>query len=527
VTDTKEAVMLEARTLWELIERRAADTPDAQMAEDQDGRTMTFAEYRDRAERAAAGFQAMGIGEGTNVSWELPTWLESMVLVGALSRLGAVQNPLLPIYRHREVGFIARQTNARLLIVPTTWRGFDYKAMADELAGEIDGLDVLVVHPDLPDGDPATLPPPPATPDDPAELPTRWLFYTSGTTADPKGAQHTDATVFASAKAMTLALDIQPDDVGALVFPFTHIGGIGWLNAGLAVGCNQVIVEAFDPATTIPLLAQKDLTLAGAGTPFHMAYLAAQRQQPGTPLFPKVRAFPGGAAPKPPDLHYDIKREMGGVGIVSGYGLTECPILAMNRVIDSDEHLALTEGGATPGVTIKVVTLEGKPAGPGEDGEIRVKGPQLFRGYLDSSLDADAFDEEGFFRTGDIGNLDADGFIAITGRLKDIIIRKGENISAKEIEDLLYQHPKVQDVAVVGLPDKESGERACAVIASKDAADPITFKEMVDFLKERQLMVQKIPEQLELVDAVPRNPTGKILKHKLREQYASSDRTAS
>jgi acyl-CoA synthetase (AMP-forming)/AMP-acid ligase II len=259
--------------------------------------------------------------------------------------------------------------------------------------------------------------------------------------------------------------------------------------------------------------------MAGAGTAFHTAYLAAQREQPGTPLFPSVRVFPGGAAPKPPQLHYDIKKEMGGVGIVSGYGLTECPILAMNKTTDPDDKLADTEGAHTPGVDIRVVTLDGKPAGPGEEGEIRVTGPQLFRGYLDASLDADAFDEDGYFRTGDLGNLDADGFITITGRLKDVIIRNGENISAKEVEDLLYAHPKVGDVAVIGLPDPKTGERACAVIASKDPSDPITFDEMVEFLKGQQLRIQAVPEQLEVVDAVPRNPSGKILKHKLREQF--------
>ena len=170
---------------------------------------------------------------------------------------------------------------------------------------------------------------------------------------------------------------------------------------------------------------------------------------------------------------------------------------------------------------MRVVTLEGKAAGPGEEGEIRVLGPQLFRGYLDRALDADAFDEDGWFRTGDLGNVDADGYVTITGRLKDIIIRKGENISAKEIEDVLYTHPKVGDVAVIGLPDPKQGERACAVIAPKDPADPLTFQEMSTFLREQGLMVQKIPEQLEIVESVPRNPSGKILKHKLREQYSA------
>jgi non-ribosomal peptide synthetase component E (peptide arylation enzyme) len=171
-------------------------------------------------------------------------------------------------------------------------------------------------------------------------------------------------------------------------------------------------------------------------------------------------------------------------------------------------------------VQIRVVSLDNRVVGAGEEGEIRVKGPQLCLGYLDSSLDREAFDAEGFFRTGDLGKVDADGYVTITGRLKDVIIRKGENISAKEVEDLLYQQAKVADVAVIGLPDPDSGERACAVVACNDARDPLGFEEMVSFLRDQGLMVQKIPEQLEIVSDVPRNPTGKILKHELRSRFA-------
>ena len=248
----------------------------------------------------------------------------------------------------------------------------------------------------------------------------------------------------------------------------------------------------------------------------------SQRADPDTTLFPAARAFPGGGAPKPPQLHYDVKRELGGVGIVSGYGLTECPILAMNTVHDRDDHLANTEGSPTPGVEVRVVTLDGKAAAPGEEGEIRAKGPMLFRGYLDSSLDADAFDADGFFRTGDLGTQDAEGFLTITGRLKDVIIRKGENISAKEVEDLLFTSPAVADVAVVGVPDPASGERACAVLVPADPAAPPTLDDVAQFCTDAGLMRQKIPEQLEIVDALPRNATGKVLKHELRKRYSEA-----
>ena len=516
-----------APSLWELIERRSARTPDAVLARDDTGRQITYGEYRQACRSAAAGLWTdFSVGEGTSVSWELPTWIESLVLVGALARLGARQNPLIPIYRSREVGFITEQSEASLLVVPTTYRGFDFAAMAQEIAKPRPEMRVLVADRSLPEGDPAELPPVRRLPEFAADAPIRWLFYTSGTTADPKGAQHTDLTVMASALAMAECLDMNADDVSALVFPFTHIGGIAWLMAAMFTGCTLLVTEAFDPTATPSFLAANGVTVAGSGTPFHLAYLAAQRAAGAASIFPRVRSFPGGGAPKPPQLHYDLKSEIGGIGIVSGYGLTEAPIVVMARTFDPDQKLADTEGPATPGVTLKVVDLDGKVAPAGVEGEIRMKGPQVISGYLDPSLDAEAFDDEGFFRSGDLGIVDADGYVTITGRLKDIIIRNGENVSAKEVEDLLYSHPAVADVAVIGLPDAKTGERACAVVAINEG-ETFSFDDMVTFLRERDLRVQAIPEQLELVPAVPRNPAGKILKHKLREEFAPSSNTRS
>lgn len=509
-----------APTLWRLVERRAEATPDAVLARDDGDRTLTFAGYRDAALRAAAGLAtAYGITAGTSVSWELPTWNESLVLVGALARLGARQNPIIPIYRHREVGFITRQSRAALLAVPTVYRGFDYAAMARQIAAERPGLDVMVVDGELPDGDPAPLPDPDPHPSRAVDAPVRWLFYTSGTTADPKGAPHTDLTVMASALAMAECLEMTADDVSALVFPFTHIGGIGWLMAALFTGCTLLTTAAFDPKTTPEFLARAGVTLAGSGTPFHLAYLEAQRAA-AEPVFPAVRAYPGGGAPKPPQLHHDLKREIGGVGIVSGYGLTEAPIVTMASVHDPDDKLADTEGRPTPDVDLVVVRPGGARAAAGEEGEIRVQGPQVIGGYLDASLDPEAFDADGYFRTGDLGVVDADGYVTITGRLKDVIIRHGENISAKEVEDLLYTHPAVADVAVIGLPDEKTGERACAVVALAPGAS-IDLSQMARFLREAGLRTQAVPEQLELVDAVPRNPAGKVLKQDLRERFGT------
>jgi cyclohexanecarboxylate-CoA ligase len=499
--------VLDARSFWDLVVRRATATPDALLAVDEAGRELSFAGYRDAALRCAAALAERGVGAGTPVSWQLPTSLEALILTAALARLGAVQNPVLPIYRERELGFVLRQSGARLLVVPKTFRGFDHGEVGSALAARIPQLDTLVLDGGLPETDPARLPDAPEARDQ--ELPVRWIFYTSGTTADPKGARHTDATPLVTGRALCTALELRADDRVALVFPITHIGGIGWLSAALLAGCAHIVVPTFDPERTPPFLARHGVTQGTAGTVFHQAYLAAQRAHAAEPLFPAVRAFPGGGAPKPPQLHYDVKRELGGAGIVSGYGLTECPIATMGSVHDSDEKLALTEGRPTDGAELRIAA----------SGEILVRGPQLCLGYLDASLDAAAFDDAGFFRTGDLGHLDADGHLIVSGRTKDVIIRKGENIPVKEVEDLLFEHPKVADVAVIGLPDPESGERGCAVVVCA-AGEPLAFDEMVAYLRERELMVQKIPEQLELLDELPRNPSGKVLKQALRERFS-------
>jgi cyclohexanecarboxylate-CoA ligase len=520
ITRTERANPGVDQTLWGMIERRGAETPDWLMAVDEHGTQLTFGEFRQSALRVAAGLHRLGVDQGTPVSWQLPNWLNSLVLVGALSRLGAVQNPLVPIYREYEINFTVGQTKAEVLVVPGVWRGTDYEAIARRAIADLPNPPQLVVTDGtLPEGDPALLPAHrPLTSSDP--LPVRWIYYTSGSTSKPKGAMHTDGTLGAAAYFMVERVQMVPSDRCALVFPFSHIGGANFMFSGLISGCSYICVEAFDPVTTVEVLSREGVTLAGGATPIHAAYLAAQRRQPDVPIFPYIRAYPGGAAPKPPGLHYDLVREVGGVGIVSGYGLTECPVLAMSDVNSPTEKLANSEGRPAPETSIRVVDADENECKANQEGEIRVQGPQLFLGYVDSSLDAAARDAEGYFRTGDLGFQDEDGYVVITGRLKDVIVRKGENISAKEVEDLLYQHPKVDEVAVIGLPDPDTGERCCAVVVLKEGVDDLTLGEIVDFLRQLGLMMQKIPEQLELAAALPKAPAGKVLKQQLRDRFA-------
>lgn len=508
-------MLLREGSLWNLVRARADETPDGLLAVDENDHSVTFGEYRTAAEVAAAGLADLGIGRNSRVAWQLPTWIESMVLVGALARLDATQIPMLPIYRDREVRFIIAQSQPELFLTPSIWHNFDYSQLARRTISELDMAgDVRLVTCDnrLPPGDPGSLPSVQEEPDPDA---IRWVFYTSGTTADPKGALHSDRTLIAGSYAIAEAYECTDRDLYPLVFPFTHIGGIGMLIVQLVSGCGAIITERFDPVDTIPLLSKHGMTIAAGGTPLALLYLEAQRKAGGVKLFPALRAVITGSAPKSDDLHNQIKNELGGTGALSCYGLTEVPFLAASSVHDSDQQRALTEGRLLAGAEVRIVDPDDQSGVDGSFGEIRARGPQVCKGYLDSHLDGDAFDNDGFFRTGDLGSIDSDGYLRIVGRLKDIIIRKGENISAKEIEDVLALHPSIVEVAVIGRVDAALGERCCAVVVIRDGY-AVTLQDIANYCRAAGLATQKIPEDLEIVDTLPRNASGKVLKYQLR-----------
>ncbi|GGW58988.1 class I adenylate-forming enzyme family protein [Streptomyces xantholiticus] len=488
-----------AATLWELVERRAALTPHRPVLL-QGERRLTFGELRGHSERTAAGLYAMGVRPGTVVAWQLPTRIETVVLTVALARLGAVQSPVIPFYRDREVGFALRESKAAYFAVPGEWRGFDFTAMAERAGAR----GVFEAYDALPVGDPSALPPPPACGTD-----VRWIYWTSGTTSDPKGVLHTDRSLIAGGSCLAHALHLSEDDIGSIAFPFGHIGGPDYLVMLLLYGFPAVLFEKFTLPDALDEYRRHGVTTAGGSTAFYSMFLAEQRKRPGRRLIPTLRLLAGGGAPKPPELHHAVVREMGCM-LTHGYGMTEVPMITMGSPDDTEDDLTRTEGRPPAGMEIRIV-----------DGEVRLRGEAVCKGYLDPAATAAAFDADGFLITGDLGHLTDSGHLVLTGRAKDVIIRKGENISAKEIEDLLHGHPDVGDVAVVGLPDDERGERVCAVVErAADAADP-TLTALTEYLRAQGLSVHKLPEQLEVVDALPRNETlRKVLKYKLRERYA-------
>ncbi|TQK45281.1 acyl-CoA synthetase (AMP-forming)/AMP-acid ligase II [Streptomyces sp. SLBN-118] len=491
-------------TLWELVRRRAALTPDRPVFLQGD-RSLTFGELRDRSERVAAGLYQLGVRPSSVVAWQLPTRIETALLSFALARIGAVQSPVIPFYRDREVGFALRESKAAYFAVPGTWRGFDHAGMAHRLALELPEPPlVFEAYDTLPDADPAVLPPPPESGTD-----VRWIYWTSGTTSDPKGVLHTDRSLIAGGACLAHALHLSADDVGSMAFPFAHIAGPDYTVMLLLYGFPAVMFEQFALPDALEDYRRHEVTVAGGSTAFYSMFLAEQRKQPGRPLIPSLRLLAGGGAPKPPEIYHAVVREMG-CGLTHGYGMTEVPMITMGAPDDTADNLATTEGRPPAGMEIRIV-----------DGEVRLRGEAVCQGYLDPAQSAAAFDGEGFFITGDLGHVTESGHLVLTGRLKDVIIRKGENISAKEIEDLLHEHPGVADAAVIGLPDAERGERVCAVVEQETGAEELTLDAVTSFLRGAGLSVHKLPEQLEITDALPRNETlRKVLKYRLRERYS-------
>jgi acyl-CoA synthetase (AMP-forming)/AMP-acid ligase II len=510
-------------TFWELVVQAAQENPDAPVVSDDHGRSLTRTQLRDAAEATAAALSSQGVRADTVVSWQLPTTIEAAVFLVALARIGAVQNPLIPILREREVSFITQQVGTELLIVPEEWRGFPHGAMARRLAN-LGGFEVMEL--DLHDlnagGTPKGLSLPSADPGSSALSPSpsidgpRWIYYSSGTTADPKGARHTDASIMSSSNALLELMGFGESDVYPIPWPITHIGGASVLATSIRGGVHLVLFEAFDPAETPRRMALYQPTALGTAVPFFRAYLDAARESSDTALFPSLRFGTFGGAPVPTEIHHEM-RAMFDVPLIGSWGLTEFPNATSAAPGDTEEILTTSVGRPASGVSVRSVDPDGNVCATGQEGELLLRGPQCFSGYVDPILDEASFDVDGWFHTGDLGTVDASGNVRITGRLKDIIIRNAENISVVEVEEMLYRHPAVADAAVLGLPDKRTGERVVAVVVLQEECK-VELNDLREHCRLEGLAVQKCPEQLEVVDALPRNAMGKVLKQDLRSR---------
>ncbi len=487
-------------TLADALHEAAATTPDRILLRDGDI-AVSCRDLLDNATRLAHGLiRRMPVG--SVVSFMVPNWHEAAAIYLGATLAGMVINPILPSLRDHELSFILADADSRAIFIPDTFGGHDYRAMLDRvLAGLANPPEVVVVR-GTPDGYGEWLDESPGGP-----LPTldpdatQMILYTSGTTGRPKGVLHSHTSLGSLIAQLGKYWRIDPDDTFLVPSPIAHIGGsIYAFECPLLLGSQAVLMQRWDADAAVSLMLAHRCTHMAGATPF-LAGLLEAAQSRGTRL-PDMKVFICGGASVPPSLIRRAADYFERALITRVYGSTEVPVTTVGS-LDDVHHAAETDG--RPGFAD--VTLV--------DGEIRARGPQMLKGYLHAEDTRGAFDEAGYFRTGDLGRWTDDGYLVVTGRAKDLIIRNGENISPKEIEDILVTHPRITEIAVVGVPDPRTGERAVAVVVPSGSPGP-DVAQLREFLLERGVAKFKAPEQVEFVDALPKNDAGKVLKHALK-----------
>ncbi|NUT14693.1 MAG: cyclohexanecarboxylate-CoA ligase [Cupriavidus sp.] len=476
------------------------------------------------ADRVAVGLFRLGIVAGDVVSCQLPNGWHLSVLYLACARLGAVLNPVMPIFRERELSFMLAHAQSKVVIVPKMFRGFDHAQMLRGLREGLPALrHIVVVDGEGDDSFEALLSGPswedaadaatilqcsPPGPDDVTQL-----IYTSGTTGEPKGVMHTANTLFSNIVAYTGRLHLTGDDVVLMASPMAHQTGFMYgLMMPVMLGAHAVLQDIWDPARAAALIRDEGVTFTMGSTPF-LTDLARVVAESGVPV-PSLRLFLCAGAPIPGTLVEQARQALG-AKIVSAWGMTENGAVTTTLPEDSDERASTTDGCPLPGVEIRVVDGADEDVPIGENGRLLVRACSNFGGYL-KRPQLNGTDADGWFDTGDLARLDAHGYLRTAGRSKDVIIRGGENIPVLEVETLLYRHPAVAQVAIVAYPDARLGERACAFVVPR-AGQSIDLAGMVDWLRQQKMALQYIPEKLVVRDALPATPAGKIQKFRLRE----------
>jgi acyl-CoA synthetase (AMP-forming)/AMP-acid ligase II len=482
----------------------------------------------DRAARCAAAFRGLGVQPGDTVAVQVPSRIEGVIAQAAAVLAGAVLVPVVPIYGPRELGFILRESRARLLVTLDRWGRRDYLADLHRLGSCPDLSSVAVIADSVPQryldfrqlvhGSEPLSTPTAAAPDD-----VCLLVYTSGTTGQPKGVQHTHTTLLAELR--TRLTGVGSDSVILAAFPSGHVAGTLGLFRMLLQGVPHVVIDAWDATTAARLINEHGVTATG-GTPFFLTTLLDLADKVDLSC---LREYGVGGASVPPSV---IERaHQHGIMAFRAYGSSEHPTISGGSSEDTLDKRAHTDGQLLDGVEVRIVgdALQNLPAGT--PGEILSRGPELFVGYRDSALDADAFLPGRWFRTGDIGVLDPDGYLTITDRRKDLIIRGGENLSSKLIENILAEHEAVAEVSVVAAPDPLYGERVCAFVVLRPAA-ALSLTDIRAHFSVTGIARHLTPERLEIVNDLPRTATGKVRKDELRRRLhrlstPSADRPSS
>lgn len=513
------------KTVDQLLTEALARTPDkisivVDRADRTESRRFSYKELNNLADRAATSLLRLGIGRGDVVTVQLPNWWEFVVAAFACAKIGAVMNPVMPILRERELTYILNFCNTKVFIVPKTYRGFDYAAMAHGMRRDLPDLKQIIVVDGEDDSSfermllAAESGPLPsrASPDDMSVL-----MFTSGTTGEPKGVIHTSNSLIACCKALTTRFGLDSNDVLLVASPVGHMTGYAAIVLlAVYLGGTMVLQDVWDAKHGVDLMSQEGVTYTAASTPFLSDICEVVKA--GAPRPQSLRSFLCGGAPIPSVLIERAGKELD-LKVCSLWGMTEVlsgTLTEPSRVADKS---ASTDGRPQDGMEVRIVDFDGKLLPAGESGRLLVRGSQMFKGYY-KRPDLETFDGEGWFDSGDLAYMDTDGYIRISGRVKDILIRGGENVPVAEIENLLYKHPSVAAVAVVGYPDARLGERGCAFIVLRPGTT-IDLAGVQDYLREARMAKQFWPERVEAVAELPRTASGKIQKFRLKEIAAT------
>jgi cyclohexanecarboxylate-CoA ligase len=472
-------------------------------------RELSWAALESASNRVAAALVGLGVREGENVAFQLPNRREFVTVALGTLRAGAVCEPLMPIFRERELEFMLRESAARVLFVPDVFRGRDYAAMAAGLRDTLPALEhVVVLGEPLPEGA-AAFP-------KPAGDRIAQLLFTSGTSGEPKGALHRHDVLTRAADHHIAHFGLGPDDVIYIPSPLAHQTGFlygMWI--AIRLGVPQILQEVWDADVGLDTMQRFGVTFVQAATPFlaDLTRVAEERAQtPG-----RLKTFVATGAAIPRELARRA-REVLGAEVGGAWGTTESCLGCAFAPGDPPERAWGTDGRALRNVQLRIVDDEGRELAAGEEGNFEVHTDCLFAGYLNRpELTAEALTPDGWYRTGDLARIDASGYVRITGRVKDVINRGGEKVPVAEIEQLLHAHPAVRDVAIVAMPDERLGERACAFVVLEDGAG-LDFEIMLEYLDSHRVSKTYWPERLELVESLPRTPSGKIQKFVLRAQ---------
>jgi acyl-CoA synthetase (AMP-forming)/AMP-acid ligase II len=484
------------------------------------GETLTFAALKSRALQVAGALQLRGIKSGDVISLQLPNWHETVVFVIAATMIGAVINPIVPIYREAEVAFILSDSNSRLLIIPSSFRNFDYGAMVARITEQNRHVPPVIIIREsqwVAGGRAANVFKTDIAPESGDPNGVRLLMYTSGTTGRAKGVLHSTNTLAAEISAVTEYWNVTCDDVVLMPSPLTHVTGFLYgIDLPIRSGCAVVLMDKWAAAEAADLIQRHNVTMMVGATPF-LAELVAYAEAQGL-VFPSLRLFACGGAPVPPQLIYKAHKIFAKCVVTRVYGSTEAPTVTLGVTSREREWFAAETDGSIVGHEVKIVEPgTGLELAKDLEGEIATRGPELFLGYLNPDDERGAFTADGFFLTGDLGRFVDKSSLVITGRKKDLIIRGGEKIAPKEIEDVLFTHAAVAEVAVVAIPSQRLGEGVGAFIIIRSGMY-VDSAQLQEHVVSHGLAIQKCPERFFFVPELPKTASGKIRKDLLRQK---------